>query len=65
MKDSEIQSYNITGEIKYYYGYDPSIPDCEIIEVNGVTGYKNYPCNRVSIKPRDLKFDQVIVDGPY
>ena len=65
MKDSEIQSYNISGKVNYFYGFDPSIVDCEQIEVDGVTGFKVYPCNRVSVKPRGLQFNQIITDGPY
>jgi len=65
MKDSEIQSYRISGKVNYFYGFDPSIVDCEQIEVDEVTGFRVYPCNRVSVKPRDLQFNQVITDGPY
>ena len=65
MKDSEIQSYNISGKVNYFYGFDPSIVDCEQIEVDGVIGFRTYPCNRVSVKPRDLQFNQTITDGPY
>jgi len=65
MKDSEIQSYRISGAVNYYYGFDPLIADCEQIEVGAVTGFKAYPCNRVSVRPRDLQFNQVITDGPY
>lgn len=65
MKDSEIQSYNISGKVNYFYGFDPSIVDCEQIEVDEVTGFRTYPCNRVSVKPRDLQFNQIITDGPY
>ena len=65
MKDSEIQSYRISGKVNYFYGFDPSIVDCEQIEVDGVTGFRTYPCNRVSVKPRDLQFNQTITDGPY
>ena len=65
MKDSEIQSYRISGKVNYFYGFDPSIVDCEQIEVDAVTGFRVYPCNRVSVKPRDLQFNQIITDGPY
>ena len=65
MKDSEIQSYRISGGINYFYGFDPSILDCEQVEVGGVVGYKTYPCNRVSVRPRNLQFNQTITDGPY
>ena len=65
MKDSEIQSYRISGAVNYYYGFDPLIADCEQIKVGAVTGFKAYPCNRVSVKPRDLQFNQTITDGPY
>lgn len=65
MKDSEIQSYRISGKVNYFYGFDPSIVDCEQIEVDGVIGFRTYPCNRVSVKPRDLQFNQIITDGPY
>ena len=65
MKDSEIQSYRISGKVNYFYGFDPSIVDCEQIEVDTVTGFRTYPCNRVSVKPRDLQFNQIITDGPY
>lgn len=65
MKDSEIQSYRISGGIKYFYGFNPSILDCEHVHVDGVSGYKTYPCNRVSIKPRELQFNQILTDGPY
>lgn len=65
MKDSEIQSYRISGAVNYYYGFDPSIVDCEQIEVDDVIGFRTYPCNRVSVKPRDLQFNQIITDGPY
>ena len=65
MKDSEIQSYRISGKVNYFYGFDPSIVDCEQIEVGGVTGFRDYPCNKVSVKPRDLQFNQIITDGPY
>ena len=65
MKDSEIQSYRISGKVNYFYNFDPLIVDCEQIEVDGVTGFRAYPCNRVSVKPRDLQFNQIITDGPY
>ena len=65
MKDSEIQSYRISGKVNYFYGFDPSIVDCEQIEVDEVTGFRAYPCNRVSVKPRGLQFNQIITDGPY
>ena len=65
MKDSEIQSYRISGRVNYFYGFDPSIVDCEQIEVGAVTGFRAYPCNRVSVKPRNLQFNQIITDGPY
>ena len=65
MKDSEIQSYRISGKVNYFYGFDPSIVDCEQVEVDGVIGFRTYPCNRVSVKPRDLQFNQIITDGPY
>jgi hypothetical protein len=65
MKDSEIQSYRISGKVNYFYGFDPSIVDCEQIEVDEATGFRFYPCNRVSVKPRALQFNQIITDGPY
>ena len=74
MKDCEIQSYRISGSItpKYYSGdayglltFNPNLNECQQVVVSGETGFLQYPCAKTSIRPRELKFNQLLYDGPY
>jgi len=74
MKDCEIQSYRISGQItpKYFSGsaadlliFNPNLRECQQIVSGEETGFSFYPCAKESIRPRELIFNQLIFDGPY
>jgi len=74
MKDCEVQSYRISGQItpKYFSGsaadlliFNPNLRECQQIVSGGETGFSFYPCAKESIRPRELIFNQLIFDGPY
>jgi len=74
MKDCEIQSYRISGQItpKYFTGsaadlliFNPNLGECQQIVSGGETGFSFYPCAKESTRPRELIFNQLIFDGPY